>query len=131
MNIEQEKKEIEKTIQFLFDGFDNLDAELIIKAFYSDKAEMFSLKKTVPRINKTPVSDWVEMCEKAKKQPDNIWNKEKSEKNIVYIDITERAAQAKVEYIFSTYKYTDYYNLLKVGSQWVITNKTFETTLFK
>jgi hypothetical protein len=125
MNIEQEKKEIEKTIQLFFDGFDNSDAELIIKAFYSDKAEMFSLKKSVPKVNRTPVSDWVKMCEEAKKQP----NIEKSEKNIVYIDITGRAAQAKVEYIFSTFKYTDYYNLLKVGNQWVITNKTFETTL--
>ena len=39
MRLEHEKSEIKKTIQLFFDGFDNLDAELIIKAFYSDKAE--------------------------------------------------------------------------------------------
>ena len=128
MNIEQEKKEVEKTIQMFFDGFDNFDAELINKAFYSAKAEMFSVRESSEKVNKTPVNNWAKIFERVKSEPDNIWNKEKSKKNIVYIDITGRAAQAKVEYIFSAYKYTDYYNLLKIENQWFITNKTFETT---
>ena len=127
MDIEQEKKEIERTILLFFDGFDNFDAELIIKAFYSDRAEMFSIKKS-GKLQRTPVSNWRKMCETAKKQPDK--NKEKSEKNIVYIDITGFAAQAKVEYKFSDYIYTDYYNMLKIDGSWYITNKMFDTEFF-
>jgi len=129
MNIEQEKKEIEKTIQLFFDGFDNFDASLILQAFCNDKAKMYSAREPSgkKKINETPVNYWVKIFDDVKNQPDNIWNKEKSIKNIVYIDVSGRAAQAKVEYIFSAYTYVDYYNLLKIENRWYITNKTFDT----
>jgi hypothetical protein len=131
MDIEHEKSEIQKTIQLFFVGFDNHDAELISKAFYSGKAEMFSIRESSGKINKTPINNWSKIFESVKSQPNNIWNKERSRKNIVYIDITGLAASAKVEYIFSAYKYTDYYNLLKIEGQWCIVNKTFDTMFFE
>lgn len=130
MNLELDKAKIKETIQLFFDGFDNLDAELIAKAFYSDKAEMFSIRESSKKLNKTLVRNWSKIFEKVKNQQDNIWNIEKSEKNIVYIDITGYAASAKVEYKFSTYIYTDYYNLLKIEGRWYIVNKIFDTEFF-
>lgn len=131
MDLAKEKEEIKKTIQMFFDGFDNFDAELIIKAFYSEKAEMFSIKESSGKLNKSAVRNWFKMFEKVRNQEDNIWNIEKSEKNIVYIDVAGYAASAKVEYKFSSYIYTDYYNLLKIEGHWYIVNKTFDTEYFK
>lgn len=131
MDVAQEKEEIKKTIQMFFDGFDNFDAELIIKAFYNEKAEMFSIKESSKKLNKSAVKNWFKIFEKVRNQEDNIWNTEKSEKNIVYIDVAGYAASAKVEYKFSSYIYTDYYNLLKIEGHWYIVNKTFNTEYFK
>ena len=65
MNIEQEKNEIEKTIQMFFDGFDNFDAELINKAFYNGKIEMFTIRES-GKLNRTPVSNFPNWFEKVK-----------------------------------------------------------------
>ena len=130
MNIEQDKSEIEKTIQMFFDGFDDMNAELINEAFYNGKIEMFTIRES-GKLNKTPVSNFPKWFEQLKSQPDNIINKEKSKKNIIYIDITGYAANAKVEYIFSTYKWTEYYNLLKIEDRWYIMNKIFNTEIFE
>lgn len=125
--MEQDEIEIRKTIQLFFDGFDNFDADMIIKAFYSDKAEMFSINEKSAKLRKSIVKNWYKTFEHVRNDPSNIWNLEKSEKNIVYIDITGSAASAKVEYKFSSYVYTDYYNLIKAEGRWYIVNKTFDT----
>lgn len=126
MGIEQEKSEIKETIQKFFDGFDNFNTELINEAFYSPKIEMLTIHES-GKLKKSLVSSFSKWFEKIKNQPDNVLNKEKSKKNIIYIDITGRAANAKVEYIFSTYTWVEYYNLLKIENRWYIVNKVFET----
>ncbi len=123
--------EIRKTIQLFFDGFDNFDAEMIKRAFYSDKAEMFSVNENSLKLRKNQIKNWNKIFEDVRKDPNNIWNKEKSKKKIIYIDITGSAANAKVEYKFSEYVYTDYYNLIKADGSWYIVNKIFDTEFFK
>jgi len=124
---EQEKKEVEKTIRMFFDGFENIDAELIIDAFYNDEAEMFNYNYNNGGIAISPVSSWRESCDSVKNQPDYMLSREISENHIVFIDVAGDAAVAKTKYIFTKYTYTDYYNLIKAKNRWYITNKTFST----
>ncbi len=125
--LEQENQAIRKTLQHFFEGLDNLEAQSILRAFHY-KAWSISLRDK--RILHNPVSYWPKTIEEAKKDPGNPFLKEKSRKNIVYIDITGTAAQAKVEWIFTDFMLTDYYNLLKVDDTWLIVNRTFHTNNF-
>jgi len=125
--LEQEKQAITATLQNFFEGLDNLKAESILKAFHY-KAWSVSMRQN--QIIHNGVSTWPKTIELAKKDPDNPFVREKSKKNIVYIDITGSAAQAKVEWVFTDFMYTDYYNLLKVEGRWLIVNRTYHTTNF-
>lgn len=123
-DIEQEKQSIKQTLQYFFDGLDNLDAAKILKAFHYKAWSFSNGDKGFVNI---PASHWPKTIENAKNDPEHPFNKEKSKKNIVYIDIAGNAAQAKVEWIFTDFMFTDYYNLLKVDGKWLIVNKTYHT----
>ena len=126
--MDNEEAAIKRTLQYFFDGLDNLDAETIKKAFYP-KADTFYIAKE-GKLGHMAVSDWDKSMDTVKANPDHIFHKEKSKKHIAFIDITGTAASAKVEWVFSTFMFTDYYNLLKIDSTWYIVNKTYHTTIF-
>ena len=123
----QEKESIEQTLRYFFDGLDDLDAAKILRAFHYKAWSFSNGEKGFANI---PVSHWPRTIESAKSDPEHPFRKEKSKKNIVYIDIAGNAAQAKVEWVFSDFKFTDYYNLLKVDDTWQIVNKTYYTEKF-
>jgi hypothetical protein len=123
--VEKEQESIKQTLQYFFDGLDNLDAESIKKAFYP-QARSFCI--TSHGLGGMPVDNWNRVIESVKKDPEHPFGKEKSKKNVVYIDVTETAASAKVEWVFSEFMFTDYYNLLKIDGQWRIMNKVYHTT---
>ncbi len=125
---EREKDAIMSTLQYFFDGLDNVDAGTIKKAFYPG-AWQFSVGPDGLRAN--PVGHWDKTCKAAADNPEHFFNKENSRKKVVYIDITGDAAAAKVEWVFSQFTYTDYYTLLKMDGRWYIMNKIFHTTIFK
>lgn len=126
MEINEERINIEKTLQYFFDGLDRLDAITIKKAFHPD-ARSFFVEQDTLGINM--IDHWTQTTQTAKDDPDHPF-RTKSRKNIVYIDITGVAASAKVEWIFQDFMFTDYYNMLKIGGRWYIMNKIYHTTEF-
>jgi len=125
---EHEKKAILDTLQYFFDGLDNIDAGTIKTAFHPS-AWQFYVSSDGLRAN--PVSHWDRTCRAVAENPEHPFNKENSRKNVVYIDVTGNAAAAKVEWVFSRFMYTDYYTLMKMDGRWYIMNKIFHTTIFE
>lgn len=120
---ELEREKIKELLQRFFDGFDNLDGEVIKKVFHP-KAFLFDSSRE--GLEGFPIVAFCDMfLPMVKNDPNHLWNKEKSRKNVVLIDITGDAASAKVEWIFSNLKYTDYYTLLNIDDEWYIINKTW------
>lgn len=130
MSFEAEKQEIEKTIQCFFDGIDSLDESLVKKAFYANKTEFLSVKSSEEPVAEGNLEQFLTTLQAVKNDPKSIFNTEKCEKTILYIDISGSAASAKIRLKFSTFAYTDYYNLLKIKGDWKIVNKTFDTEVF-
>jgi len=128
MSETDEEKLVREALQYFFDGFDAMDPDLIKQAFHPD-AWSFTIGPA--GFQMLPVSHWDDSTRQVRENPDHWLNKEKSQKEIAYIDITGDAAQARVDWVFSRLKFTDYYNLLKVDGRWYITNKTFHTTMFE
>jgi len=126
MDIAKEKASIKQTLQYFFDGLDNLDADTIKKAFYPD-ARSFYIHQDKLGIN--TVDHWDKTTQYAKDKPDHPFQT-KSHKNIVFIDITGVAASVKVEWVFDDFMFTDYYNMLKLDGRWYIMNKIYHTTEF-
>lgn len=125
----KDEGEIRHTLQYFFDGLDNLDADLIKQAFYPESQSFHITQEG--SIGKMAVSEWDNSMQSVRANPDHPINKNKSRKNVLYIDVTGTAASAKVEWIFPDFMFTDYYNLLKINGRWYIVNKTYHTTLFK
>ncbi len=123
-----EEGAIRQTLQYFFDGFDNLDAILIKKAFHPEAQTRYIANNG--SVAGMQVSDWDESMQKARENPDHPLQKETSRKNIIYIDVTGTAAAAKVEWVFTGFMFTDYYNLLKIDGRWYIMNKAYHTTVF-
>ena len=123
----QEIESIKLTLQSFFDGLDNLDAARILKAFHY---RAWSYTNGDNGLATLPVTHWPKTIERAKNNPEHPYHKHKSNKNIIYIDITGDAAQAKVEWVFPDFMFTDYYNLLKIDGLWQIVNKTYYTEEF-
>lgn len=130
MGAENEKKAIEQTIQYFFDGIDSFDGELVKKAFYSLETQMLSVTNPESKLSLGSVEKFLTTLQDAKNDPNSPLNTGKCEKTILNIDIAGTAACAKIRLKFATFAYTDYYNMLKIGGQWRIVNKIFNTEIF-
>jgi hypothetical protein len=124
-DLQKEKKNVERTLRCFFDGVDKLDADAIKKALHPLQRS-FSI--TPNGLCGMPVLGWDKFVQEVKNDPDNAFNKG-SKKKILSIDITGTAASAKAELAFSDVVFTDYYNLLKIGDEWLIMNTTYHKTL--
>jgi hypothetical protein len=128
MSNTREEGAIRQTLQYFFDGLDNLDARLIRKAFYAKAWSYCITADGAP--GGMSVNEWDRMIEEIKRNPDHPYVKERSKKNILYMDVTGNCASAKVEWVFSYFMFTDYYNLLRIGGRWYITSKVYQATVF-
>ncbi len=129
MSLEQEKRDIEQTIQLFFDGFDNLDGDLVKKAFHSNA---FLFDTTEEGSQGIPITAFCNnFLPFIKNHPEHPWNKEKCKKAMTILDITNDVAVVKAEWIFSDLTMTDYYTLIRLNSVWYITNKVWNTHYHK
>jgi hypothetical protein len=126
-DLQKEKKNVERTLRCFFDGLDKLDADMIKKALHPLQR---SFSVTPNGLCGMPVLTWDKFVQDVRNDPDNALNKG-SKKKILSIDITGNAASAKAELAFSDAVYTDYYNLLKFGDEWLIMNTTYHTRRLK
>jgi hypothetical protein len=120
-DINNEKKKIEGTLRYFFDGLDNLDLDPIKKALHPLQR---SFSMTENGLCGMPVPAWDRFIQDVKNNPDHAFHKG-SKKKILSIDITGTAASARAELAFSNAVYTDYDNLLKIGDAWYIMNTTY------
>ncbi len=108
-----DKKAIEDVIQKYFDGWLTGNAEMIGEAMHATCHLKFI------RDGEVVVRDRENYLSGFKPRP-RLAN---SEGRIISIDITRTAAEAKIELETPTRLFTDYFNLLKVGDRWYITDK--------
>ena len=118
----QEVKDLVSTA-YLNGAFNDLDTRAMKAGFHPDFA-IFSASGE--KINKYPISEWIEGIEKRKKDPDFDPTTQIYEYEIPSIDVTGGSAAVKVE-LFHQGKhiYTDYLSLLKFESGWKIVAKVY------
>ena len=104
---------IEGVIHNYFDGWLTGDSTLVGSAMHKSCNLKFVRNDTVRIRNRT------QYLSGFKPRP-RLAN---AEGRIISIDITRTAAEAKIELEISTRIYTDYFNLLKEGGHWYITDK--------
>ncbi|MCP4179452.1 MAG: nuclear transport factor 2 family protein, partial [bacterium] len=75
--------------------------------------------------------EYAKILDNNKKNEKFVLMVKNGKKKIIYIDITEDAASAKVEILLENVKFTDYYNLVKTGDDWVIVNKIWNAFRLK
>lgn len=104
---------IEGVIQNYFDGWLTGDSTLVGSAMHSSCHLKFVRDGKIGKRNRT------EYLSGFKPRP----RLENAEGRILSIDITRTAAEAKIELETSYRLFTDYFNLLKEGDRWYITDK--------
>lgn len=109
----QDKMAIEGVIQNYFDGWLTGDTTLVGSAMHGSCYLKFIRDGVVSKRNRT------QYLSGFKPRP-RLAN---SEGRILSIDVTRTAAAAKVELETETRLFTDYFNLLKEGDRWYITDK--------
>lgn len=104
---------IEQVIQNYFDGWLTGDTTLVGSAMHSTCHLKFV------RDGKIDIRNRTQYLSGFKPRP----RLENAEGRIIHIDITRTAAEAKIELETEKRLYTDYFNLLKDGNRWYITDK--------
>ena len=111
---------IEQVIQNYFDGWLTGDTTLVGSAMHSTCNLKFVRDGKISRRDRT------QYLSGFKPRP----RLENAEGRILSIDITRTAGEAKIELETETRLFTDYFNLLKEGERWYITDKV-STSLSK
>ena len=111
---------IEGVVQNYFDGWLTGDTALIGSAMHKSCNLKFVRDGQIKRRTRTEYLSFF------KPRP-RLAN---SEGRIIDIDITNTAAEAKIELETPKRLFTDYFNLLKIGDRWYITDKV-STSLVK
>ena len=106
---------IMKTLNYYLVGGTNNDFSMLEKAFHPNATMKFISAEGYKEVNA------VQFFKKGIK-PGPPQNRETK---IVSIDITGRAAQAKLTIKYETFTFYDYMNLLKIDGEWKIANKIF------
>ncbi|PKV51428.1 protease I [Aquimarina sp. MAR_2010_214] len=112
---ESDKVLIKKTVTYYLDGGTNNDFETLKKAFHSNATMKFISKNGYKEVNA------LEFFKKVIKPGP----KQNRKTNVVSIDVTGNAAQAKLEIEYETFSFIDYMNLLKVDGEWKVVSKIF------
>lgn len=122
-----EKVAIKNMMGIYFKAFDNYDTATL-KTLFEPDAKIINIY--TDSIKEFHLKDWLADYYSIKFIPEHPWNTEKSKKEIVYLDIFENSATANVEWVYSEYKYIEYYNLQKLDDKWVIMNRQWNATKF-
>ena len=110
---------IRQTVQLYFDG-----GEKLSHAFHGD-ARMLYVKEG--KLQLVPIADFIAKSIAWSAKPKDASYVEPS-KRIASIDVAGNAAVAKLEITKPGWVTTDYMSLLKVDGDWVIVNKTFDSS---
>jgi hypothetical protein len=110
---------IQQTVQYYFDGLYHSDIEKLNKAFHP-KAQVIGYFQGTLMIESLE-----QFLEFVKATPAPSMNGEDYDMRIVSVDMTGNEAVAKVEDLYSGFRFTDYLSLLRIDGTWFIIHKTF------
>ncbi|WP_074407935.1 nuclear transport factor 2 family protein [Aquimarina megaterium] len=113
---------IEKTLHYYLDGDLVDDFEVIKKGFHENS----TMKSVSSRTGEYRESNALEVFKKAKKR---TLPKSNIKSKIVYINITDTAASARLETESPRAIVTDYMQLLKIDNVWKIVSKIYTVKL--
>ena len=120
-----DRQMIIETIQYFIDGFRAMDRDLVMRAFHPSA----SLSYVSPDgFREKAAVEWSKMFTVLKGKPDHPFHNIEFTTDIVYVDTAETAASARVDWVFDEFKWTDYYNFLKIDGRWYIMNKIWHET---
>jgi Putative lumazine-binding len=106
--------------RYYFEGVRHSDTAAAHRAFHP-VAIMYSVRDG--KLAERTISDWLTaIAERAPKPP----KPDAVERRVVSVDVTGKAATAKLELISPEAVITDYMSLLKVDGEWTIVGKIFD-----
>jgi hypothetical protein len=108
---------IAKTVNYYLEGGTNGDFEMLKKAFHPEAKMTYLSNGEYKSVNA------IEFFEKGMKN--SAGRKSDRETRIASIDLAGHAAVAKLEIVYSTFKFIDYMQLLKIDGEWKIISKSF------
>ena len=118
--VHHDELKIKQTIQYYVTGYLQAEKEILAKAFYPE-TRLYSVDEG--KIDKTEMSEWFKNLDERKAKGDIRTAKLK----IIWIDITQDTAVAKIQLKFAKVQYTDYLSLLQVNHQWTIVGKVYSS----
>jgi hypothetical protein len=121
----EEKKIKEMVEKCYFNGaFNDFDTKSMAEGFHPEFAMLFPEKDNA--IDKYKIADWISDIEKRKLDPKFDPTSRKLDGKVVSLDITGKAATAKIELSRrGVLIYTDYMFLLKFENNWKIISKIY------
>ena len=111
-----EREKVREVVQWYFEGAKSGDASYIKKAFHA-QAKLKHIKAD-GGLFEADLAHFIHYIEENGAMP-------VLETKILSVDITETAASVKALFVFDSFVYVDYLNLLKVQDQWVIVDKVY------
>lgn len=112
-----EKVAVMVPLQYYSDGGAKRDTALLRKAFH--KSAELRFINAEGAFQEIPLDNWLKSIGASTGMVADRKTK------VLYIDVSENAAQAKLEIELPTNWYYDYMNLLKVNGEWKIVSKVF------
>ncbi|RFS18473.1 nuclear transport factor 2 family protein [Emticicia sp. C21] len=109
---------VKETVQNYMDGGTYGDTAKMAKVFHPTAFMKFVDVKT-GEFRDVPIAKYLEGGKA------NAGKKSERNTKILNIDITGTAAQAKLELEYPTFKFIDYFNLLKINGEWKVVSKIF------
>lgn len=109
---------VKETVQNYMDGGTYGDTAKMAKVFHPTATMKFIDLKT-GEFRDVPIAKYLEGGKA------NAGKKSDRTTKIVNIDIAGTAAQAKLELEYATFKFIDYFNLLKINGEWKVVSKIF------
>ena len=115
----QDEQSIRKVVEMYFTGTYHGKEEELRRAFYPEARIVGSINGTI--------NDWSldAFIARVTQPPTSAEKKEKFDKEILLIDITNQTAMVKTRVVAGGFHFIDYITLLKIDGQWLIRFKSF------
>lgn len=113
-----DKEAVKATLMDYIEGGTLGDTTRFCRAFHAS-ASMKYLDNKTNEYKDVPIKEFLDRIKL------NAGKKVERKGKIAYMDIQGTAAQAKVELVYDTFRFIDFFNLLKINGEWKIVSKIF------
>lgn len=113
-----DKEAIKATLMNYIEGGTYGDTIRMIAAFHPSASMKWVDNKT-GEFRDVPIKEYLDRAKS------NAGKKSDRKGKVVYMDFEGSAGQARVELVYDTFKFIDFFNLLKINGEWKIVSKIF------